>query len=83
MSEEDDTVTIRGGGTWYKESLSVEQTDELRQLYDELPDTASAAAEALGGADPVPSGMALQRFLEHNARVLEMVARIREILGAS
>jgi len=81
MSDEEDTVTIRGGGSWYRKSLTAEQADELRQLYDELPDTASAAAEALGGTGPVPSGMALQRFLEHNARVLEMVARIREILG--
>jgi hypothetical protein len=81
MSDEDDTVTIRAGGSWYRKYLTAEQADELRQLYEELPDTTTAAAEALGGAGPVPSGMALQRFFEHNARVLEMVARIREILG--
>jgi hypothetical protein len=79
--DEEDTVTIRAGGSWYKASLTAEQTDELRQLYDELPDTTTAAAEALGSAGPAPSGMSLQRFLEHNARVLEMVARVREILG--
>ncbi len=81
MSDEDDTVTIRAGGSWYRKVLTSEQADELRQLYDELPDTATGAAEALGTTGPVPSGMPLQRFFEHNARVLEMVARIREILG--
>ena len=81
MGDEEDTVTIRAGGSWYRTNLTAEQADKLRQLYDELPDTATAAAEALGGAGPVPSGMTLQRFFEHNARVLEMVERIREILG--
>jgi|HubBroStandDraft_3_1064219.scaffolds.fasta_scaffold91799_2 hypothetical protein len=81
MSDEDDTITIRGGGSWYQKSLTKEQADELRHLYEELPDTAAAAAEALEGAERVPSGMALQRFLEHNTRVLEMAARIRAILG--
>jgi hypothetical protein len=81
MGDEEDTVTIRGGGSWYRKSLTAEQADELRQLYEELPDATTAAAEALGNAGPVPSGMSLQRFFEHNARVLEMVVRIREILG--
>jgi hypothetical protein len=81
MDDEDDTITIRGLGSWYKTSLTAQQAEELRGLYDELPDTASAAAEALGGEGQVPSGMNLQRFFEHNARVIEMVARIAKILA--
>jgi hypothetical protein len=81
MSEED-TVRIRAGRLWSGRAVvTPEEAVELRQLYDELPDVAAGAAEALGSAGQVPTGMTLQRFLEHNARVLEIVARLKEILG--
>jgi hypothetical protein len=81
MSDKEDTVTIRAGGSWFRKTLTEEQVNQLRQVYEELPDTTLAAAEALGAEGPVPSGMSLERFLEHNGRALEMVTRIREILG--
>ena len=64
-----------------KAVVTADEAAELRQLYDELPDVSTGAAEALGGAGAVPTGMALQRFLEFNGRVVEIVARIKDILG--
>jgi hypothetical protein len=78
---EEDTVRIRAGRLWSgKAAVTADEAAELRQLYDELPDASTGAAEALGGAG-VPTGMTLQRFLEFNGRVVEIVDRIKEILG--
>jgi len=40
-----------------------------------------AAAEALGTTGAVPTGMALQRFRELDARVVDLIEHIQQILG--
>jgi hypothetical protein len=81
---DEDTVRIRARRSWSaRDSMTPDQAVELRALYDELPDASAAAAEALGSTGAVPTGMALQRFRELDARVMEIVDRIKQILGAA
>jgi hypothetical protein len=61
--------------------LTTADAAELRRLYDELPDVVEAAAEALGGAGPAPTGLKLERFRELDARLVAITDRIKAILG--
>jgi hypothetical protein len=56
--------------------MNVDQTDQLRDLYAELQEIATAAVEALGPAGSAPRGMILERFRDLNARVYELVEQI-------
>jgi hypothetical protein len=79
MGDNDATVRIRA--RWEGDTeITREQAAKLRELYSDLQDAATAASEALGTTGAAPSGMALQRFRELDARVLELVERIRETL---
>jgi hypothetical protein len=80
MNDDEATVRMRAawsGGT----AISREQAAQLRQLYSELQDATRATAESLGTTGAPPSGMALERFLELDARVFEIIERIRGTLG--
>jgi hypothetical protein len=57
------------------------EATELQRLYDELPDAAAAAVEALRFATATPTAAALQRFRERAARVNQITDRINAILG--
>jgi hypothetical protein len=50
-------------------------------LYDSLVDIAATAAEALGKAGPGPTGLALTRFRQLDARVVAIMDRIKTILS--
>jgi|HubBroStandDraft_1064217.scaffolds.fasta_scaffold71184_2 hypothetical protein len=79
MGDNDATVRIRArwvGNT----AITREQAAKLRELYSDLQEASTAAAESLGTNDVAPSGMALQRFRELDSRVAELVERIRETL---
>ena len=79
MGDNDATVRIRA--RWEGDTaITREQAAKLRELYSDLQDATTAASEALGTTGAAPSGMALQRFRELDARVLELVERIRETL---
>jgi hypothetical protein len=54
---------------------------ELRRLYAELPNAAAAAREALKPGSGPLTGDALQRFREIDARVVEIIDRIKAILS--
>jgi hypothetical protein len=79
---EDDTMPIRtlrhGPGST---QLTTAAVATLRRLYDELPDAVAAAGEALGRAGRAPTGLALERFRELDARVGAIADRIKTILG--
>jgi hypothetical protein len=57
------------------------EAEELRELYSELPVAAEAAREALGIAGPLPTGLQFGRFMEIQARIVEIVLRIEQILA--
>jgi thioesterase domain-containing protein len=79
MSDNEATVRIRA--PWVgKTAITPDQAAGLRELYSELQNATVAAAEALGTPAAAPSGMALQRFRELDARVVELVERIRETI---
>ena len=56
------------------------EAEELRELYSELPLAAEAAHEALESSGPLPRGLQLGHFMELQARILEIVLRVEEIL---
>lgn len=62
--------------------ITADEAAELRQLYAELPDAAEAAGEALGNSGAVPTGLRFERFMELEARVVDIVLRIEEILAS-
>jgi hypothetical protein len=80
MDCNDATVRIRA--QWAGETdLAPAHAANLRDLYAELQDTATAAAIVLGTAEAVLKGMALLRFHRLDARVFEIIERIRVTLG--
>jgi hypothetical protein len=79
MGDNDSTARIRAAWSG-KSAITPDQAEELRELYSELQEGATAAAEALGTTGAVPQGMAFQRFRELDGRVAELVERIQEIL---
>jgi hypothetical protein len=64
-----------------KVEVTPEDAAELLLLYDQLPDAAEAAAEALRFAAGTPVGTSFQRFRKRAARVEEIADRIKAILG--
>jgi hypothetical protein len=62
-----------------KTVITPAEAAELRQLYDDLEEASTAAAEALSTRGL--AGLALTRFRELNARVVAIVDRIDAILG--
>jgi hypothetical protein len=80
---EDETVKIRARlSRSGKGVLLQDQATELRELYTELQDVSTAAVVVtLGDAGTVPTGFALERFLELHARGSAIIARASEILG--
>jgi hypothetical protein len=77
---EDETVRIRARSSRDgKAPIRPDQATELRELYCELQGISTSAADALGAA--VPTGRALERFLELHARASAILERGSEILG--
>ena len=62
-----------------KAFITPAEVAELRELYAELPEVSTAAAEALGVGGL--TGLALTRFRELDARVAAIARRIKAILG--
>ena len=62
-------------------ALTPSQLRELHRLYDHLPEISAAAAEALEKAGAGPPGPAYRRFEELDARVVEIIRRIQQIVG--
>ena len=60
--------------------IKPDQATELRELYSELRDVSAAVAVPLGDIGTVPTGFALERFLELHARGSAIIARASEIL---
>jgi hypothetical protein len=79
MGDNDATVRIRAPWSG-KTDITAAQASQLRELYSELQEAASAAVETLGTTGAPPSGMVLQRFRELDARVCELVGRISSTL---
>jgi hypothetical protein len=78
---EDETVRIRARRSRLgKPAIRPDQATELRELYSELQGISAAAVEAMG-ATGVPTGLALERFLELHARASTILERSSEILG--
>jgi hypothetical protein len=78
MSEQAPTLGIRiqpGSG------ITPDEAAELRELYAELPIIAEAAREALGSIGPMPTGLTFGRFMELDARIVDVVLRIEEIVA--
>jgi hypothetical protein len=79
---EDETVSIRARESRSgKAALRPDQATELRELYAELQDVSAAVAVTLGDTGTIPTGFALERFLELHARDSAIVARVSEILS--
>ena len=80
---EDETVRIRARESRSgKAVLRADQATELRELYCELQEVSAAAvAVTLGDTGTVPTGFALERFLELHARGTSIIARVSEILS--
>ena len=57
------------------------QARELQHLYEKLINAVAPAAEALWIARVAPAGPTLERFRHLHANVIDIVARITEILG--
>jgi hypothetical protein len=68
-------IRAAGGG------ITPAEAEELRELFSELPVTAEAAGESLGNTGPLPTGLRFERFMELEARIVEIVLRIEEILA--
>jgi hypothetical protein len=82
IAVEDDTLPIRAQRLGAASAhLTTAAAAELRRLYEELPDAVDAAGEALGSAGAAPTGLALERFRELDARVVAITDRIKAILG--
>jgi hypothetical protein len=77
MSDETPTFGTRIAG----DGITPGEIEELRELYSELPTAAEAAREVLGETGALPTGMRFERFMELEARIVEIVLRIEEILA--
>jgi hypothetical protein len=64
-----------------KAAMTPQESRELLQLYAELPNASSAALQARRIASETPTGSALQKFKELDARLEAIISRINEILG--
>jgi hypothetical protein len=80
MSDETPTYGMPRIGT-AAGAITPAEAEELRELYSELPIAAEAAGESLGTNGPLPTGMRFERFMELEARIVEIVLRIEEILA--
>ena len=61
-------------------TLTPDQQQELRRLYDLLAEATAAAEDAMGEPSGLPDGLASERFKMLDDRVSEIVARINAIL---
>ena len=66
-----------------KTFISSEEAAELRRLYTELPVASQRAAATLRTEGQPLEGDALKRLLAEEARVRDIVRRIRQILGTT
>ena len=64
-----------------RNAFSAAELEELRELYWELPAAAEAAAELLGTAGPIPTGMRFERFMETTERLVSVIVEIDTILS--
>jgi hypothetical protein len=79
MTDDAETARLPRVGT-VGNRLTAAEIEELRELYWELPAATEAAAELLGSAGPMPTGMRLERFMEVTERVASLIVEIDSIL---
>jgi hypothetical protein len=61
-------------------AIGPQQAAELKKLYEELPYAAMRAADTLRTDGTPLEGPALQRFLDEEANVADIIGRIQQIL---
>jgi len=64
-----------------KSIITSAEATELRRLHGELPNAAAAAREALKTGGKALTGPMLQHLLDADARMFEIIDRIKAILG--